>query len=42
MSEKIDYDAYLKQLGDIDTNQKNRLKAYLEEQCKYDDALRAC
>lgn len=42
MSEKIDYDAYLKQLGDIDTNQKNRLKAYLEEQCKHDDALRAC
>ena len=42
MSKKIDYDAYLKQLGDIDTNQKNRLKAYLEEQCKYDDALRAC
>jgi hypothetical protein len=42
MSEKIDYDAYLKQLGDIDTNQKNRLKAYLEEQCKYDDALTAC
>lgn len=42
MSEKIDYDAYLKQLGDIDTNQKNRLKAYLEEQCKYDDALKAC
>ena len=39
---KIDYDAYLKQLGDIDTNQKNRLKAYLEEQCKHDDALRAC
>lgn len=42
MSEKIDYDAYLKQLGDIDTNQKNRLKTYLEEQCKYDDALKAC
>lgn len=42
MSEKIDYDTYLKQLGDIDTNQKNRLKAYLEEQCKYDDALKAC
>lgn len=42
MSEKIDYDAYLKQLGDIDTNQKNRLKAYLEEQCKYDEALKAC
>ena len=42
MREKIDYDAYLKQLGDIDTNQKNRLKAYLEEQCKYDDALKAC
>lgn len=42
MSEKIDYDAYLKQLGDIDTNQKNRLKAYLEDQCKHDDALRAC
>lgn len=38
----IDYDAYLKQLGDIDTNQKNRLKAYLEEQCKYDEALKAC
>ena len=42
MSKKIDYDAYLKQLGDIDTNQENRLKAYLEEQCKYDDALKAC
>ena len=42
MSEKIDYEAYLKQLGDIDTNQKNRLQAYLEEQCKYDDALKAC
>lgn len=38
----IDYDAYLKQLGDIDTNQKNRLKAYLEEQCKYDETLKAC
>lgn len=42
MSEKIDYEAYLKQLGDIDADQKNRLKAYLEEQCKQDDALRAC
>lgn len=39
---KFDYEAYLKSIGDIDTNQKNRLKAYLEEQCKHDDALRAC
>lgn len=38
----FDYGAYLKGIGDIDTNQKNRLKAYLEEQCKTDDALRAC
>jgi hypothetical protein len=38
----FDYGAYIKGLGDIDTNQKNRLKAYLEEQCKHDDALKAC
>lgn len=43
MSEKIDYDAYLKQanLADITTKQEDKIKQYLEEQCKTDDALRA-
>lgn len=43
MSEKIDYEAYLKQinLADITTKQEDKIKEYLEEQCKVDDALRA-
>lgn len=43
MSEKIDYDAYLKQinLADITTKQEDKIKQYLEEQCKTDDALKA-
>ena len=43
MSEKIDYEAYLKQidLADITTNQEDKIKQYLEEQCKTDDALKA-
>ena len=41
MSENIDYDAYLKQLGDVPTNQETVIKKYLEEQCKLDEALKA-
>lgn len=41
MSEKIDYDAYLKQLGDVNTNQIEAIKKYLEEQIKDDTALSA-
>lgn len=41
MSEKIDYDAYLKGLGDVPTNQELVIKKYLEEQCQSDEALKA-
>lgn len=43
MPEKIDYEAYLKQinLADITTKQEDKIKQYLEEQCKTDDALKA-
>ena len=43
MSEKIDYEAYLKQinLADITTKQEDKIKQYLEEQCKTDAALKA-
>ena len=34
MAEKIDYKEYLKQFGKIETDSKNRIKAYLEEQIK--------
>ena len=37
----IDYDAYLKGLGDFETNQKNIIKKYLEEQCEKDPALKS-
>lgn len=37
----IDYDNYLKQLGDVPTNQETVIKRYLEEQCKLDEALKA-
>ena len=41
MAEKIDYKEYLKQFGKIETDSKNRIKAYLEEQIKEDAALKA-
>ena len=40
MADKIDYKAYLSQFGKIETDAKNRIKAYLEEQIKEDAALR--
>ena len=40
MADKIDYKAYLSQLGKIETDAKNRIKEYLEEQTKEDAALR--
>ena len=41
MAEKIDYKEYLKQFGQIETDAKNRIKAYLEEQIQNDEALKA-
>ena len=38
---KIDYDKYLEGLGDFETNQQERIKKYLEEQCEKDEALKA-
>ena len=40
---KIDYEAYLKQinLADITSKQEDKIKQYLDEQCKTDDALKA-
>lgn len=38
MADKIDYKAYLSQFGKIETDAKNRIKAYLEEQTKEDAA----
>lgn len=40
MAYKIDYKAYLSQFGKIETDAKNRIKSYLEEQMKEDAALR--
>ena len=40
MADKIDYKAYLSQFGKIETDSKNRIKEYLEEQTKEDAALR--
>ena len=40
MADKIDYKAYLAQFGKIETDAKNRIKEYLEEQMKEDAALR--
>ena len=40
MANKIDYKAYLSQFGKIETDAKNRIKAYLEEQTKEDAALK--
>lgn len=40
MANKIDYKAYLSQFGKIETDAKDRIKAYLEEQTKEDAALR--
>ncbi|MBO7734226.1 MAG: hypothetical protein J6S67_16800 [Methanobrevibacter sp.] len=37
----IDYENYVKQLGDVPTNQETVIKKYLEEQCKLDEALKA-
>ena len=40
MAEKIDYKKYLEQFGKIETDAKKRIKAYLEEQIKQDEALK--
>ena len=40
MAGKIDYKEYLKTFGNIETDAKNRIKAYLEEQIKEDAALK--
>ena len=40
MANKIDYKAYLAQFGKIETDAKNRIKKYLEEQIKEDAALK--
>lgn len=40
MADKIDYKAYLSSFGKIETDAKNRIKEYLEEQTKEDAALR--
>ena len=40
MADKIDYKACLSQFGKIETDAKNRIKEYLEEQTKEDAALR--
>lgn len=40
MADKFDYKAYLSQFGNIETDSKNRIKAYLEEQIKTDAALK--
>lgn len=41
MAVKVDYKEYLKQFGQIETDAKNRIKAYLEEQIQKDEALKA-
>ena len=41
MADKIDYKAYLAQLGKVETDSKARLKEYLEKQIEEDDALRS-
>lgn len=41
MADKIDYKAYLAQLGKVETNQVERIKKYLEEQIQQDEALKA-
>lgn len=41
MAVKIDYKEYLSQFGKIETDAKNRIKSYLEEQIKQDEALKA-
>ena len=41
MAVKVDYKEYLKQFGQIETDAKNRIKAYLEEQIQNDEALKA-
>ena len=40
MADKIGYKEYLSQFGKIETDAKNRIKEYLEEQIKEDAALR--
>ena len=37
----IDYDAYLATIQDLATNQKDKIKKYLEEQCEKDEALKS-
>lgn len=37
----IDYEKYLQELGEINTEQKSVIKKYLEEQCQKDDALKS-
>lgn len=41
MSNNIDYDKYLAELGKVETDQKQIIKKYLEEQCEKDEALKA-
>ena len=41
MADKIDYKAYLAQLGKVETSQVERIKKYLEEQILEDEALKA-
>lgn len=41
MAEKIDYKAYLAQLGKVETSQVERIKKYLDEQILEDEALKA-
>lgn len=36
----IDYEAYIAQMGAIETDAKNRIKKYLEELCEKDEALK--
>ena len=40
MAEKIDYKKYLEQFGKIEKDAKKRIKEYLEEQIKQDEALK--
>lgn len=41
MANNIDYKKYLSELGKVETNQKEVIKKYLEEQCEKDAALKS-
>ena len=41
MNGKIDYKKYLAGLGEVNTNQKQIIKKYLEEQCEKDEVLKS-